>query len=207
MKICVFSTPRTCSTFICNTLSNRFKLNNVGERLYSNFSEHVKKEKDNFIKLQDNYVIKVFAKYFYDSYIELQNFDWGTFDYIFITQRNNLTEQIASLYNIRYPERTHIEFTEEVIELFNTHKECIQLFYDIKTKLIQSYENVFIIEYEFLQHDVINSLKYLNDITNMSFEKQHLSARNKNIINYKQKYTNYNELKLIIDDWNIEAGS
>jgi hypothetical protein len=202
MKIAVFSTPRTCSTFICQIISNKFNIINHGEKVYGNFSGN-KDATFNFLKTHNDYVIKLFAKYFYnDLYINQTEFDWDIFDYIFITQRQNLTDQMASVYNVHYYDQTHIDLNSpEVLELYNNQKQWIQLFYDVKRHLLQTYNNVFVVDYEELQN---NTVDYLNSVTNLEFTEEHMTMEHKSInSNYQQQYDNYQELQQLVDSWNI----
>lgn len=202
MRIAVFSTPRTCSTFVCHIVAERFNLHNYNEELYSNFNTD-KKNKINLLKNENNYVVKLFAKYFYnDLYINQTEFDWGIFDYIFITQRQNLTDQMASVYNIHYYDQTHIDLSSpEVLELYNNQKQWIQLFYDAKRHLLQTYNNVFVVDYEELQN---NTVDYLNSVTNLDFTEEHMTVKHKSInSNYQQQYDNYQELQQLVNNWNI----
>lgn len=66
MKIVVFSTPRTCSTFLCSILSNKFNIVNYNESIYSTFNLN-KYEKIQWLKSNTNYVLKLFAKYFFED--------------------------------------------------------------------------------------------------------------------------------------------
>lgn len=208
MRVAVFSTPRTCSTLMCSVVANRFNLHNYNERIYGSWQEKeiCKQDKIDFLKNQDNYVTKLFAKYFYrNAYIDTETFDWNMFDYVFITQRQNLTDQMASLYNIRFNkednnEQSYIDLNNTTIKHLNLQKEYLSLFYKIKSDILQSNKNVFVIEYNGLQNNMKN---YLNSVTNLNFTEAHLPADENIRIDYKQKYTNYHELENLVNSWNF----
>ncbi len=208
MKIAVFSTPRTCSTLVCSVVANRFDLHNYNERIYGSWQEKQidKQEKIDFLRNQDNYVTKLFAKYFYKNiYIDAETFDWNMFDYVFITQRQSLSDQMASLYNIRFGkeedgEKSHIDLNQTTINHLNLQKEYMSLFYKIKIDVLQSNKNTFVIEYDGLQNDMKN---YLNSVTNLDFTEAHLPVDKNVRIDYKQKYTNYYELENLVGSWNF----
>jgi hypothetical protein len=56
-----------------------------------------------------------------------------------------------------------------------------------------------VVEYEKLQTDPIT---YLNDITGITFTTS-TDTLTKTNINYKEKYTNYDQLNTIINNWNL----
>ena len=202
MRIAVFSTPRTCSTFMCDVVANNFNVINHNEGVYSTFGSN-KEGKIEWLKLNDDYVVKLFAKYFFDNlYIIQETFDWNMFDHVFITERTDLPEQMASIYNIWHDGNSgdYIDFTtDDTIDLYNRHKNYMQTFYDIKKHLLENHKSVHVVEYEKLQTDPI---PYLNDITGITFTTS-TDALTKTNINYKEKYTNYDQLNTIINNWNL----
>jgi hypothetical protein len=191
---------------MCNIIANRFDLFNYNESIYAHLPpNYSKKDNIHFLKTENQYVTKLFASYFYDNqYIELETFDWGMFDYIFITERKNIIDQMASLYTIRYNNKcvdTYINLSnEKVIKMYNLHQEYMKLFYKIKNNLLCNYKNVYVVEYEKMQE---NMLKYLNDITDISFADEHIPKTKPEQVNYSKQYTNYNDLKAIVDSWDI----
>ena len=50
MRIAVFSTPRTCSTFMCDVIANNFNVINHNEGVYSSFGTN-KEGKIEWLKL------------------------------------------------------------------------------------------------------------------------------------------------------------
>jgi hypothetical protein len=207
MRIAVFSTPRTCSTFVCEILASKFNLHNYKEEIYGNFVGPVE-GRTQILYESENYVTKLFARYF-DEYIDVRTFDWNIFDYVFITQRNNLSDQMASLYNIwnfrataRLSDVNTIDLENKtILERFSRQKRYMQLFYNIKNSLLNTHKNVFVLEYERLQ---TSTTEYLNRVTELNFSEQNIISKyRKSNIDYKLKYTNYNQLKEIVDSWGI----
>lgn len=211
MRIAVFSTPRTGSTFACQILSNKFGLYNHNEDVYIEFKNNAeeKNNKLNLLRNKNNYVVKLFAKYFHNNlYIESNNFDWDLFDHIIITERTNIVDQMASLYNIKYESdifnnTDHIDLDSKIIkEFYDSHKQYMQLFYEIKKTLITVHKSVYVLQYEKLQNT--NVLTYLNTVTPFMFTEKDLKCNiYKSNINYSVKYKNYNELEAIVNKWNL----
>jgi hypothetical protein len=184
---------------MCYVLSNRFNLYNFGESVYGVHSPNDNDKKVKFLSKSDNYVIKLFPRHFYEKYLDLNFLD--TFDYIFVTERNNIVDQMASLYKMLYKNTDYIDIdNDDVIQLFNTHKKELQQFYDIKKQLLQKNENVFVIDYEYLNNHSVN---ILNSITNMNFTAEHFRSLQdrKTNINYSKHFHNYINLVNLIDGW------
>lgn len=209
MRIAVFSTPRTCSTFVCEILANRFNLYNHNEDVFTHVShtnENEKIEKQLLLEHKNNYVIKLFAKYFYnDMYINTRAFNWNIFDYIILTERDNITNQMASLYNILYENvEKEMDLSNEItVNWLNAQREYTQLFYNMKRQLLNTYNNVFVLTYENLQKE--NIVEYLNNVTKFGFSENDLVTNyTNNRINYETKYKNYNVLNDVVNQWNIQ---
>ena len=208
MRIAVFSTPRTCSSLMCHITSRRFEIHNYREDVYTHFTQGMQEEKLEFLKMTDDYVVKLFSRYFYnDSNIKLNDMDWNMFDYVFITERVNLIDQMASLYRRVYENTKHINLqSDEVVKFYLQNKEYIKLFYSIKTDILSYHKNAFVVTYEGLQN---NPIEYLNSITNLNFVDSNIPrpkvfpAVTQTLIDYKQYFTNYSELKSFIESWDL----
>jgi hypothetical protein len=208
MRVAVFSTPRTCSSLMCYITSRRFEIHNHREDVYTHFTQGMQEEKLEFLKTTDGYVVKLFSRYFHnDRNIRLNDMNWNMFDYVFITERVNLVDQMASLYRRIYENTTYINLqSSEVLEFYLQHKEYLKLFYNIKTDILSLHKNAYVVTYEGLQN---NPIKYLNSVTNLNFIDSNIPlpkvfpAVTQTLIDYKQYFTNYNELKLFVESWNL----
>jgi hypothetical protein len=202
MRIAVFSTPRTCSTLLCEVLAKKFDIHNHNEKLYGVYQKADRDKKVEVLTSTDNYVVKLFAKYFHNNlYIDSELFDWNIFDHVFVTQRENLVDQMASLYRMWFPKETTMLFSEEVLGWYELQNEYMQVFYKIKKQLVETHKSVIVVKHEMLQEI---PYQYLNTITDMEFVERDFDVnRNKTNIEYSKYYTNYNELKNIIAQWNL----
>jgi len=208
MRIAVFSTPRTCSSFMCYVTSRKFEIQNFREDVYTHFQQGMQDEKLEFLETTDDYVVKLFSSYFHnDKNIKLNSINWNMFDYVFITERMNLVDQMASLYRRVYTDTHYINLHDkEIVELYEEHKTYMQLFYNIKTSILSKHKNTFVVNYERLQN---NPIEYLNSITNLNFTYDHIRridvfpSTKKTAINYKTYFTNYIELQSFVESWNL----
>ena len=208
MRVAVFSTPRTCSSLMCYITSRRFEIHNHREDVYTHFTQGMQEEKLEFLKTTDGYVVKLFSRYFHnDRNIRLHDMNWNMFDYVFITERVNLVDQMASLYRRIYENTQHINLqSNEVLEFYLQNKEYLKLFYNIKTDILSLHKNAYVVTYEGLQN---NPIEYLNSVTNLNFIDSNIPrpkvfpAVTQTLIDYKQYFTNYNELKLFVESWDL----
>jgi hypothetical protein len=98
MKVIVVSTPRTCSSYIQNIFAKKFDLIDYSElfsEMWVKADVHMKLK---IINRSDNYTAKITSTSFttYSHVFDYKTFPWQTFDYIVVTERLDIAQQVAS---------------------------------------------------------------------------------------------------------------
>ena len=226
MKYAVFSTPRTASTLIHDMIRNHFNITGHGQLcgespldIRSNVT--LRHQYINERIAQDNYVVKLFSINFTDDnyWFNRETFDWESFDKIIITTRTNVVDQVASLYyrnaykpgnNSLFPVNdtpVTIDFTESRwINFLESLKHILVLFHSMKDTLVTTYPTkVCVLPSEIFYNAPEQYLPIVNSLTGINFTENDLTPSSTRFtgLDYSKKYTNYNELKAIVDSWGI----
>jgi len=177
MRICIFSHPRTGSTFLHNYLVNFYDC--IGYREIFANDTVVNDEKYKLLNAE-NYVVKFMAHHF--LIYDFDKIPWFKFDKIYITERKNLADSCASQYvmismdkNNQQPEPFTIK-NDWFIDWIKNYK----LFQELKIKLTKNYKITENLYYE----DIISSEKFLNY---KNFKKSQ--------IDYANCCTNYKDIQ------------
>lgn len=208
MKIAVFSTPRTCSSLVCNTFANKFGLKNYKEILGTRKIDEFQQILNETYRSTD-FVIKIFPQYIqlYPHFFKYDFFE--QFDYIVTTERTNITDQICSWYLLYYRSENILNLNEKIKFDFNKkfklnpqsiieQIESIYYFYIIKNILIKKFNNKIInLSYEIFQDK--NYLEILNESTNINFSIGDITSNTErtNLI-YKDIFINYSDVDIFV---------
>ena len=140
------------------------------------------------------------ARLFYDSLIDTNTFDWNIFDYVFITERTNITDQMASLYRWNNPSQNYIDIqNKEFQSILNIQKNALQIFREIKNTVLNTHKSAFLVDYDCLTN---HSIEELNNITRLDFTKEHFPRKRfQPKIDYKSYFINYKDLENLINNW------
>jgi hypothetical protein len=98
MKVIVVSTPRTCSSYLCNIFAKRFDLIDYSELFSEMWVKADVNTKMKLVTRSDNYTAKITSTSLttYPHVFDYQTFPWEIFDYIIVTERLDITAQAAS---------------------------------------------------------------------------------------------------------------
>jgi hypothetical protein len=226
MKYAVFSTPRTASSLVTCMLANHFQVENLGQ-LAGHVPANIRK--NNKLRSQwlaeqmakESYSIKLFSSQFAPMYFNKVTFDWTIFEKIIITERINVTDQICSIYYMQpyiqepfnpFPANTtpiDIDFTNTVwVDYLEALKTWLVLFHNIKNNLLEQYpDKVSVVSTELFTTTPSEFLPTVNSLTGIPFVESDLTPNNsiRLNLNWSEKYTNYNELKEIVDSWELPS--
>ena len=226
MRYAVFSTPRTASTFLHDMIRNHFDITGFGELcgespLDIRSNDALRHQYINEHIAEDNYVVKLFSSDFFKSnyWFNRETFDWSIFEKIIISTRSNVTNQLASMYYMGAykTDPTNIfpvDHTPEPIDFTNTHwinlleimRTSLLLFHNMKDQLLTAYPSkVSVVPSEIFHDTPTEYLPIVNSLTGINFVEADLAPTSTFVtgLNYSEKYTNYNDLKAIVDSWGI----
>lgn len=226
MRYAIFSTYRTASTQLHDMVRNHFNITGLGE-LTGNFPRDISSNdirRHQYLNERisdDNYVVKLFSSDFAENnyWFDKKTFDWSRFEKIIISTRSNITNQLASVYYMTVFEPgvanlfpiNHtpkaIDFSNEIwMNIMEFMRESLLRFHDIKLELLETYpEKVSIIPSELFDNTPTEYLPIINSLTGIPFLEADLTPTDSFVtgLNYSEKYTNYNNLKEIVDSWGI----
>jgi hypothetical protein len=226
MKYAAFSTQRTASSLINCMLANHFEVENLydvadmippdirgnAELRHAWLAEQLAKE---------NYSVKLFSHNFApNNYaFDKDTFDWTIFDKIICTTRRNVTDQMCSVYYMQpwinepfnplpvNTTPTEIDFSDTAWMAFLERMRNILIrFHQMKDDLLTRYpEKVSVVPTEIFTDPPSEFLPIVNSLTGIPFVESDLTPNNSIVLglNWSEKYTNYNDLKYIVDSWNI----
>jgi len=98
MKAIVVSTPRTCSSYIQNIFAKKFDLIDYSELFSEMWVKTDVNTKMKIVTRSDNYTAKITSTSLttYPHVFNYKNFPWEIFDYIVVTERLDVAEQVSS---------------------------------------------------------------------------------------------------------------
>ena len=215
MRVLVFSTPRSCSSYVIHILSNVFDIKNYNEL----FDQSVKPEElpelvETKLYGTDDYAVKFMSGYFTMGWLDFDDIKWDMFDHIVFTERDDITSHIASWYAIfSYNQDLNQKLVrgEDVVEdiqdrFFDNElisfKETFKNYNVYKNKLLKLYpEKCITLKYELFQKPIAEYLPVLNEITKFNFEEKHLYEKIRRKIDYRKVFSNYDKLEEIVTSW------
>lgn len=226
MRYAVFSTQRTASSLVTCMLANHFQIENLGE-----VGGHIPTDIRNNEELRhawlaeqlakENYSVKLFSSYFTPNnfFFNKDTFDWSIFDKIICTSRANVTDQMCSIYYMQpfvsgpfspLPVNTTpvaIDFSNTAwMTYLNRMRKMLVLFHQIKNELQTEYpEKVSVVPTEIFNDTPAEFLPIVNSLTGIPFVESDIEPNDSVVLglNWSEKYTNYNDLKAIVDSWDI----
>ena len=228
MKYAVFSTYRTASTLMHEIIRNHFGITDFGELTGQIPVDKRSNETLRHAWLAEklalpDYVVKLFAYDFTIAgyYFNRTTFDWSIFDKIILSTRANVTDQMCSVYYMKPwlppSDETHpfpADPTPEAIDFTNTgwnaqlerQRNGLLRFHEMKTELLNNFPTkVCIVPSEIFSDPQETYLPILNSLTGIEFVASDFSPISPNTtgLNYREKYTNYDDLKAITDSWGL----
>jgi hypothetical protein len=226
MRYAVFSTYRTASTYLHDIVRNHFDVTGLEELtgecpLDIRENDTLRHQYINERIAGDNYVVKLWSSDFRpDNYwFNRETFDWSIFDKIIISTRTNVTDQLASVYYMgvfKTGSQTlvPIDSTPEDIDFSNENwmkimefmRKSLLRLHSMKDELLIAYPSkVAVIPSEIFHDTSTEYLPILNSLTGIEFTEADLRPTSTFVtgLNYSEKYTNYNDLKAIVDSWGI----
>lgn len=98
MKVVIVSTPRTCSSYLCNIFEKKFDLIDYSELFSEIWLKTSPENKLRMVKRSDNFVMKLTSTSLlsFPHLFTMKTFPWETFDHIVITERLDLAQQVSS---------------------------------------------------------------------------------------------------------------
>lgn len=98
MKVVIVSTPRTCSGFLCNIFDKKFDLIDYSELFSDVWLKASPELKLKMVNRSDNFVMKLTSTSLltHQHLFTLSTFPWETFDYIIVTERLDIAQQLSS---------------------------------------------------------------------------------------------------------------
>jgi len=98
MKVVIVSTPRTCSSYLCNIFEKKFDLIDYSELFSEIWLKTSPENKLRMVKRSDNFVMKLTSTSLLSlpHLFTMKTFPWETFDHIVITERLDLAQQVSS---------------------------------------------------------------------------------------------------------------
>ena len=98
MKAIVVSTPRTCSSYLQNIFAKKFDLIDYSELFSEMWVKADVHTKMKIVTRSDNYTAKITSTSLttYPHIFDYKTFPWKTFDYIVVTERLDIAQQVSS---------------------------------------------------------------------------------------------------------------
>jgi LPS sulfotransferase NodH len=199
MKVLVIGQPRSRSNFITAALSNFYNVPNFVEPYRTvdtdnkNYAVNIQKITDNLLKYQD-FVCKLQT-----SQIKIarllnffNHFQFNMYDQVFITERKNIVEQIASLLIAQYTNKWSTYYTNPPIITFDPRRDrhvIKEIALEIrKVKILKDFLDKDGILYQLLNYEDIDEW-VKNNLANPEtiFEKSNYD--------YKKLISNYSQLE------------
>lgn len=226
MRYAIFSTPRTASTIMHDMVRNHFGITGLFELtgqtpLDIRSDDTLRHQYINEKIAEDDYVVKLWSSDFRPNgyWFDRATFDWSIFEKIIISTRSNVTDQVASLYYMKTyktgpqvlfpidhtPEA--IDFTNEAwMDVMNRTRLGLLRLHEMKAELLETYPTkVSVVPSELFHDTPAEFLPIVNSLTGINFVEADLTPTETFVtgLNYSEKYTNYNDLKAIVDSWGI----
>lgn len=226
MRYAVFSTYRTASTLLHDMVRNHFNITGLGELtgqspLDIRSDDTLRHQYINERIAGDNYVVKLFSSDFTANnyWFNRETFDWSAFEKIIVSTRANVTNQLASVYYMKVfdtgkQQLVPIDHTPEAIDFSNENwmkvmefmRKSLLRLHSMKDELLTEYPSkVSVVPSEIFHDEPSQFLPIVNSLTGIDFVEANLEPTNSFVtgLNYSEKYTNYNDLKAIVDSWGI----
>lgn len=226
MRYAIFSTYRTASTTLHDMVRNHFGITGLFELtgqtpLDIRSNDTLRHQYINEKIAEDDYVVKLWSSDFKPNnyWFNRDTFDWSRFEKIIISTRTNVTNQVASVYYMKIFETGEqhlypIDHTPEAIDFSNESwmnimeymRTSLLLFHNMKDQLLTAYPTkVSVIPSELFYDTPAEFLPVINSLTGIDFVEADLTPTESFVtgLNYSEKYTNYNDLKAIVDSWGI----
>jgi hypothetical protein len=107
MKVAVVSTPRTCSSYLQNIFATKFDLIDYSELFSEMWVKTDVNTKMKIVTRSDNYTAKITSTSLttYPHIFDYKTFPWKIFDYIIITERLDLAQQVSSWTLLSYAQQ------------------------------------------------------------------------------------------------------
>jgi hypothetical protein len=216
MRVLVFSTPRTSSSYVVHRFAKKLNLENYNELYDTSIGVgDVSTLVNTKVYNTNNYAIKFMAPYFTRNWLDFNTFNWNIFDYVVFTERHNIAEHLCSWYlmfnyvndlskQIRQGVHTHASFeerffTNDVSQLFDIFRNYIEYRNILMKKFVN---NHCILTYEMLDKDPSLYVDEINQISNFNFTESDFVSKKKRQ-EYKDIFTNYDDLYDLIKETNI----
>lgn len=206
MRILILAHPRSGSTYIQKLLAHKFKLQNWGELQGPPGVTRTSRMPVDEYYVHDDYVVKVLSVHLFHKVYNWSNFNWNIMDEVVITDRSeNTTDQICS-WMAMYTNITKPTLLDINSEYLKYTLDCLKIFYEYKTYLLNTFSNVKIIPYELTQKLPEEYIGQLNSITNfdISLDDCYAVSDCKKILANKKDYRtlvlNYDEVTSVIND-------
>lgn len=209
MRVLVFSTPSTTSSYVIELIAKKLNLKNYYE-LYNNLNEKPTiQETLNFIETnlynQDDYAIKIMAPTLkFINAVTFDDINWSIFDKIIFTERDIYSQIFSTLIKTNsYPlinDSIYIEIDNNL-----TNKICRLLknktFYtSCKNILLTNFSDKCVtLTHELFRTSPVQYLAELNTLTNLNFSIDDLIEAPEDS-NVTYSISNYNEVKNLIDE-------
>lgn len=204
MKIAILGLPRSCSTYVTQTLRKIYNFPSNAD--LGEFPMHNDPFQDRKIKNYTDYIVKIMVNRTstdseYSRYFEL---DWNQFDLVVVTTRQSYADSCCSLYsglqnNLQLQKLPGEEFYNPVsfvvpIEFVNYFAEHIKTFNKLQSNINRSYHTI---SYEDCQdYDKFKSI--ISGITKKPFPEDYKTGSLPTNFNYQELCANYKEVKEIL---------
>lgn len=171
MRVAIVTSARTGSTFCLRLISTLLNLKNYDEILNRTlhiftdgsyiFSDKNVTDKKIFNKLinTDDYVVKLISSELFNRDFNVGNFPWSIFDVIILLERDNIFEQIVSLYTLEYWQRSVTEQHQQK-EYYITDGfirfalNSVKKYHIVKDVITESTDKYFIVKKENIVEDI-----------------------------------------------------
>lgn len=216
MRIALFSSPRTLSSYTIDNIARLLKLTNY-EELYNSipdeYNEEIIQVIEDKLYNQDDYVVKIMAGQARNNKnITFNDIRWDIFDKIVCTERESIADQVCSFYFGTIDEKPmtmttpiHIETSENSgFNIFVSNAlRIINYYNEYKLNLVQRYpEKIVTISHDMMVGDGEAYVTEFNKIANTNFPREQFGmlVRHKP---YRQLIINYGEVEEIINRINV----
>lgn len=188
MRICIFAHARSGSNFLRTTLAHQYKL----QDLYEIFDSEQNNNTDPFeIMKKDDIVFKIMAHDFFT--VSFDSIDWNSFDQVWVIERKNLVDALCSNFIASHtnlfsgnPPPPRQKFIVDLNYFVNWIKQ-IDMFFEIKSKILKLVKNVNLVYYEDIMVSQENSSIFMPSNFNYKADCENYKELEKKFEYYKSK--------------------
>lgn len=145
MKVAVVSTPRTCSSYLQIIFAKKFDLLDYSELFSEMWVKADAHTKLKIVNRSDNYTAKITSTSLtmYPHLFDYRTFPWNVFDYIVITERLDIPQQVSSWLLLSHAQLTGKGEQNSLIQYLNDGMSHPNDFPDVdKNQLKNILENI-----------------------------------------------------------------